>query len=483
MFFGARKKSAGRTASLIAVYMIFMMAGTLCCGLPFIDSGNDVYAASSAKAVKKVEGSELSSSEFETWMSRQGFPSSYKAALRKLHEAHPKWVFYADNTGLKWSSMLSKEQALGNNLVDEDTYEAWKSFKKGAYDFSDMSYTVFDASWNQACNGLIKYYLDPRNFLTEGNIYQFMDQRDATTHSESTIKGITDKYSKCFMNSHKTQPAEGSYSSIILNAANGAGVNANAVAAMIIMEQGWTGSSDIISGTYTKYHKKYYGIYNFFNIGAYSTKAIPDKIHRGLWWAGGQSGGLSTSYARPWNTRTKAIMGGALYYKMNYLDKNQYNYYTKKFNVMNGYDAVADHEYMTNVDGACSEGVILSYAYRNNDDLALKFRIPVYSSMPSSACKKPGIIGSNNDILKSLKIDTEGCSISPAFDQYTTKYFVTVPAGTAQVKITARAYDSNAKITGAGTKTLTKSGTKYTIKVTSTSGAVKKYYLTVYIDA
>ena len=95
--------------------------------------------------------------------------------------------------------MLSKEQALGNNLVDEDTYEAWKSFKKGAYDFSANSYTVFDASWNQACNGLIKYYLDPRNFLTEGNIYQFMDQRDATTHSESTIKGITDKYSKCFM--------------------------------------------------------------------------------------------------------------------------------------------------------------------------------------------------------------------------------------------------------------------------------------------
>jgi len=416
-------------------------------------------------------------------MSRQGFPSSYKAALRKLHEAHPKWVFYADNTGLKWSSMLSKEQALGNNLVDEDTYEAWKSFKKGAYDFSANSYTVFDASWNQACNGLIKYYLDPRNFLTEGNIYQFMDQRDATTHSESTIKGITDKYSKCFMNSHKTQPAEGSYSSIILNAANGAGVNANAVAAMIIMEQGWTGSSDIISGTYTKYHKKYYGIYNFFNIGAYSTKAIPDKIHRGLWWAGGQSGGLSTSYARPWNTRTKAIMGGALYYKMNYLDKNQYNYYTKKFNVMNGYDAVADHEYMTNVDGACSEGVILSYAYRNNDDLALKFRIPVYSSMPSSACKKPGIIGSNNDILKSLKIDTEGCSISPAFDRYTAKYSVTVPTGTTQVKITARAYDGNAKITGAGTKTLTKSGTKYTIKVTSTSGAVKKYYLTVYIAA
>jgi hypothetical protein len=86
MFFGARKKSAGRTASLIAVFMIFMMAGTLCCGLPFIDSGNDVYAASSAKAVKKVEGSELSSSEFETWMSRQGFPSSYKAALRKLHD-------------------------------------------------------------------------------------------------------------------------------------------------------------------------------------------------------------------------------------------------------------------------------------------------------------------------------------------------------------------------------------------------------------
>ena len=69
--------------------------------------------------------------------------------------------------------------------------------------------------------------------------------------------------------------------------------------------------------------------------------------------------------------------------------RDQYTYYTKKFNVMNGTSAVATHQYMTNVAGGASEGRILRYAYEADDDYPIVFYIPVYNNMPSKACAKP----------------------------------------------------------------------------------------------
>ncbi|MEG0829695.1 MAG: SH3 domain-containing protein [Anaerovoracaceae bacterium] len=315
-------------------------------------------------------------SDFEEYLTSQGFPSSYKKELRKLHEDHPKWVFKAQNTGISWDYVIAKESRVGNNLVEPSSPYSWKSKAKGAYNSSTKKYTKFDGRWNSASKNVIEYYMDPRNFLSESYVYQFLSHKyNSKYQNQSTIKSIVSK-SPCFMNTS-------SYIKYLNNAGKASKVNPNVIAAMVIMEQGWRGGSGLISGKTSGYK----GIYNHFNIGAYTTNSM-SSTQRGLWWAKGAGKG-DKSYGRPWNTIEKSLSGGAKFYAENYLSNDQYTYYTKKFNVMNGSSKVATHEYMTNVSGAASEGKLASYAYENNDNYAIAFYIPVYKQMPSSKCSRP----------------------------------------------------------------------------------------------
>lgn len=337
---------------------------------------SDYVSLSSSTSPSKTEGSNLSDAQFETWMTNQGFPSSYKSKLRSLHKAHPEWVFKAQKTGLKWSSMLAKESKVGINLVEPDSPSSWKSKASGAYNSKTGKYTAFDGTWNAASEKIIAYYMDPRNFLNSSSIYQFMDHSfDPKSQNKNTIKSMVSRNS-CFMNTS-------SYISYLYNAGVSSKVNPNVITAMVIMEQGWRGGSSLISGKYSGYK----GYYNFFNVGAYKTNTM-SKIERGLWWAKGAGTGAK-SYGRPWNTIEKSLSGGASFYSSNYLTNDQYTYYTKKFNVMNGLSNVPSHQYMTNVSGAQSEGIILRNAYEARDDYPIVFHIPVYTSMPSSPCAKP----------------------------------------------------------------------------------------------
>lgn len=321
-------------------------------------------------------GSNLSDAEFEKWMTSEGFPSSYKAKLRTLHKQHPEWIFKTQKTNLNWSEMLSRECKVGVNLVEPTSPTSWKSKAKGAYDSATGTYTKFDGRWNAASESITAYYMDPRNFLTSASIYQFMDHKfDSKSQTKDTIKSMVNR-SNCFMNTS-------TYITYLYNSGSKSKVNPNVITAMVIMEQGWKGTSGLISGTYPGYK----GYYNYFNIGAY-TAGNMSAVERGLWWAKGAGTG-DTSYNRPWNTKEKALTGGASYYSKNYVEKKQHTYYTKKFNVMNGLSNVPTHQYMTNVSGADSEGKILKYAYEKNDKYPITFYIPVYNSMPSKVCSKP----------------------------------------------------------------------------------------------
>ena len=302
---------------------------------------------------------------FDTYLTEAGFPATYKASLRTLHAAHPKWIFYADNTGLSWSTVLAKEKTVGYNLVEPYSADSYIN-----PDYKDKTY---DGRWKQASDKAIAYYLDPRNFLTESGIFQFFDQR--TAYNPGTKAQITTLVSSntCFMNTPL-------YIKSIYSAGQTSGVNGAVLTAMVIMEQGWTGGSKLISGT----HSVYPGIYNHFNIGAYTANGM-DSITRGLWYASGGNG--SYTYGRPWNTIEKSLAGGVTFYKEEYINNKQYTYYTKKFDIMGG-SVNINHQYSTSLEGAYSEGNILKRAY-TGDNSTLVFRIPVYSGMPSSACPKP----------------------------------------------------------------------------------------------
>lgn len=315
---------------------------------------------------------------FEDKLSAQGFPESYKEYLRKLHANHPEWTFKAAQTGLSWTEVIEKESALGKSLVASSSPAAWKSKAQGAYNPETGKYIIFDSGgWVNASQGIIKYYMDPRNFMNEVGIFQFLTHAyDADTQ---TAAGLRTLLAGTFMDSYLADEPSTTYTSVLMEAGASANVNPYVLASMILVEQGSSGKGNSISGKVSGYE----GYYNYFNIGAYSSGSM-DAVERGLWYAS-QNG----SYARPWNTIRKSIEGGAQFYSANYVQNNKNTLYFKKWNVMNGPESVAQGQYMTNVQGAESEAAALRNGYASVLDTAMTFLIPVYENLPSKVSGLP----------------------------------------------------------------------------------------------
>ncbi|MDD3252167.1 MAG: SH3 domain-containing protein [Lachnospiraceae bacterium] len=134
-------------------------------------------------------------SSFESQMSSQGFPDSYKDALRQIHAQYPNWTFTAQQTGLDWNTVIQNEGVLGRNLVHKNSISSFKSIVDGAYNWDNGSWTGFDGStWVAASEEILRYYMDPRNALDEVSVFQFLSQEyDANIHTKeglvSMLKG------------------------------------------------------------------------------------------------------------------------------------------------------------------------------------------------------------------------------------------------------------------------------------------------------
>lgn len=114
-------------------------------------------------------------SDFEAKLSAEGFPESYKNGLRQLHAQYPNWVFKAKKTGLDWNTVIENEALLGRNLVSSGSISSWKSVESGAYNWDNSTWTGFDGSnWVAASEDIIRYYMDPRNFLDDIYVFQFL---------------------------------------------------------------------------------------------------------------------------------------------------------------------------------------------------------------------------------------------------------------------------------------------------------------------
>lgn len=114
-------------------------------------------------------------SDFEAKLSAEGFPESYKNGLRQLHAQYPNWVFKAKKTGLDWNTVIENEALLGRNLVSSGSISSWKSVESGVYNWDNSTWTGFDGSnWVAASEDIIRYYMDPRNFLDDTYVFQFL---------------------------------------------------------------------------------------------------------------------------------------------------------------------------------------------------------------------------------------------------------------------------------------------------------------------
>lgn len=431
-----------------------------------ISCGNVTGYVSAAYVQLTSSGSQGSSdADFESYMTKQGFPESYKPYLRTLHEQHPKWIFTAQKLGVNWNTALKEECVVGRNLVHSSALASWKSMEKGAYDFNGGYWYGLDGSWVAASKEIIMYYMDPRNFLNDTYIFMFENQSyDPSYQTESGVKTIL---ADTFMSGSYTCPdtkKKYTYSQTFMDAAKKSGVSPYHLASRCRNEQGVNGAPQSL-GTV----KGYENYFNFFDIQAYATSTMT-AAEMGCKYAKT----TNPTYLLPWTNQYKSIVGGSIFLGTGYITKGQDTLYLQKFDMVDGGNGLYYHQYMTCVFGQANEAISLKNAYSQDIlNSAMEFKIPVYNNMPDKLCPKPTSSGDNNNYLKSLSVS--GTSISPKFDKFTTSYTAKVNAEVSSVTINANPLGKNAKVSGKGKVSL-KTG-ENTIKVTCTAASgVKRTY-------
>ncbi len=431
-----------------------------------ISCGNVTGYVSAAYVQLTSSGSQGSSdADFESYMTKQGFPESYKPYLRTLHEQHPKWIFTAQKLGVDWNTALKEECVVGRNLVHSSALASWKSMEKGAYDFNGGYWYGLDGSWVAASKEIIMYYMDPRNFLNDTYIFMFENQSyDPSYQTESGVKTIL---ADTFMSGSYTCPdtkKKYTYSQTFMDAAKKSGVSPYHLASRCRNEQGVNGAPQSL-GTV----KGYENYFNFFDIQAYATSTMT-AAEMGCKYAKT----TNPTYLLPWTNQYKSIVGGSIFLGTGYITKGQDTLYLQKFDMVDGGNGLYYHQYMTCVFGQANEAISLKNAYSQDIlNSAMEFKIPVYNNMPDKLCPKPTSSGDNNNYLKSLSVS--GTSISPKFDKFTASYTAKVNAEVSSVTVNANPLGKSAKVSGNGKVSL-KTG-ENTIKVTCTAASgVKRTY-------
>lgn len=408
------------------------------------------------------------SPDFEAYLQEQGFPESYKEELRVLHTEHPNWIFEALHTELDWTEAVDAESEVGKNLIQNHVISSWKSMEEGAYDWNSNTWVVFDGSdWVSASRELIAYYMDPRNFLDDVNVFQF--ETLSYDNSYQTIEGVQNILNNTFMDGAYTDTDgwAGTYAEAFIYAAEQSGVSPYHLAARALQELG-TGGSASVSGTVDGYE----GYFNFYNIGATSSS---NPVRNGLAFA--QQ--YNDDYFLPWNAKWKAISGGAIYLGRRYINVGQDTLYLQKFNVQGNNPYT--HQYMTNVQAPSSEAKKMAIAYGDMTDLGIVFKIPVYDNMPAQASQLPTGTGGSVTALSSLEV--KGYFLTPTFSRSITEYDLVLSEPVTDISVTAEPADSNSDIWGVGNYTLTEGLNVITVTVTAQNGSSTTYTINVVAPA
>ena len=284
----------------------------------------------------------------------------YREKILKLMEQHPNWNFELLYTGLKFDDVIAGETAVHSRNLVPSNY-------RGEWICSFCGTKLYDSGWYCASSKAVAYYMDPRNFLDEVNVFQFLNVNSYNSGS-CTLEGIKNKVNGTFLQN---------YAKDIDTACRNQNVNPYYIVSRVIQEQGNSGT-EIGKGMDGGDGKKYY---NPFNIGA-----------SGNGWEQIRANALATAKKYGWDSMEKALEGGITFCKKNWLDNYQNTLYQNKFDIdkRNGTN-LYEHQYMQNLMGAYSEAKTLRGMYANTDklDSGFTFIIPVYENMSSSTYPIP----------------------------------------------------------------------------------------------
>ena len=326
------------------------------------------------------------------------FPANIKPYVDELKKKYPNWEFKALYTNLDWKYVIDNENIFGKNLVPKSYSDSWKNTKPGQYNVE------VDSGWVDSSRSAVEFAMDPRNFINYVRIFQFEElSYNSQTNSLSSIERVlygTEFYNKIV--EYKTSTGSNivtdkKYSDLILSAAKTSGVSSFHLASRIKQEVGHFLSNSSISGTV----KGFEGLYNFYNIGATSSSEPMGAIKNGLQYAKdgkGASTATKDKYLIPWNTKERAITGGAKFIGASYINLGQNSIYLQKFHVYDTQNGeLFWHQYMTNVLAPYSESKLIYNGYSNSNLLntQMSFVIPIYKNMPELPCTSPAISSSD----------------------------------------------------------------------------------------
>lgn len=295
------------------------------------------------------------------------FPASYQAKLNELKSLYPNWTFTAFNTGINWDEFIREETSLHlRNTVIKSSNALWLD-----------SCGQVASGYACASTPILKYYSDPRNFLNESGIFQFLEMTyNPNSQTEAGVRGII---ASTFMNTNVTFNLNGTectmpYSAIIMEAAKQSKMSPYSIAIKIIQEVGRNGSASVSGHYVAKNGTVYDNYYNFFNYGAYDTG---DAIANGLEYA----------KANGWTNQYISIIEGAKKMANSYTNAGQNTAYFYKWDVVGTeLSQLFKHQYMTNIQDPSSQAKNLFNTYAKNNLLnsSLNFIIPVFNNMPES---------------------------------------------------------------------------------------------------
>lgn len=327
-------------------------------------------------------------------LKNQGFPEDYAEKLTRIHLCYPEWKFEPVVVSRTWKDTVALETAdPTTNLINgKDDYSAYRH---------KTNRTLYDSGYYQASTAAVSYFLDPRNFLNEADLFQFYAQTASNRIKPRDLEPIL---TGTFMENAVLENGK-TYAEYIVEVGEEFGVDPIFLAVKLRQEQG-TGTSPLLTGQCGTLLAKYYneqtattesgqqvnppavgtlnesdltdldGYYNLFNVRASGNGVF--QIYRNA---------LTYAKSHDWTTKWKALRGGAEFLKASYIGQDQSTVYLQKFDVLTT-DGL--HQYMQNVGGALSEGRLLYRFFAENGltDRALTFQIPIYTDMPS-ACADP----------------------------------------------------------------------------------------------
>jgi len=418
------------------------------------------------------------------------FPDSYKTKIEALHQIYPNAIFKAKILDVNFNNFATYQYQgyaqyslpgcpIGKNpglsLIEDTT-----SSKDGLKALDSWAYTALTDTFNTSYYGgeanrwyapslnTVKYYLDPRNFITNTGIFMF---EELTYGGDYYLESDIEKMLKgTFMYKTKVSVSKDKESVTFAKAFIDAGKHNNLspyfLVSRVIQEIGYSRSS-MVTGTWTGADNAYYGYYNFYNINA-AGKTTYDTIKNGLEYA--KSMGWSNEY--------DAIVGGAAFISDGYVDAGQDTTYLQKFDIYG--PCYGNHQYMQNIEAPKSEAYKTYSAYNNIGllDSNFVFVIPVYTNMPTET--KLDDPRNSNNYLRNLTIN--GTTIDN-FDYQKQEYTINVSPLVSSVEIAATKSSSKSKVAGTGTFELTDVSQTKQIKVTAENGKVRTYKITVTRDA